>query len=136
MSIPDYDTRFGSRTLAEHAHRCPSSTGDRTPPAPGVDLSVRAVAHVNHGRWIAACPFPDCHGAEYVSFNRRTFFCCECRNAAVQHVPILADLPADSTRAQVDAYLVPRATPAVRNWRPGEPVKQLRDENRLHGVRL
>lgn len=136
MGIQDYDSRFGERSLAEHAYRNPSSVGERTPPADGVDLSVRAAAHVNHGRWIADCPFPGCHGAEYVSVSGGLFFCCECRNLAVGHHPILVELPAESTRAQVEAYLVPRPTPATRNWRPEQPVKELRDENREHGVRL
>lgn len=136
MSIPDYDSRFGERTLTEHAYRCPSSTGDRTPPADGLDLSVEAVAHVNHGRWIAACPFDGCYGAEYVSVSGGLFFCCECRNFAVGHHPIRVDLPAESTRAQVEAYLAPRPTPSVRNWTPEQPVKQLQAENREHGIRV
>lgn len=134
--IVDYHGRFGARTLAAHAARCPSSNGETTPPAPGVDLSVKAVARVDHSRWIAECPFEGCHGAEYVSTAGQPFFCCECRNAAVAHVPILVDLPGEKVRGQVEAYLVARPVPAARNWRPGETVAQLRDENREHGIRL
>lgn len=130
----DWERRFGDRTLAEHAARSPSALMDFTPPAPGVDLTVRATARVCTGRWIADCPW--CAGAEFVNFTDPLFFCCGCRNATVDNHPIRVEVPVEKLRGQVAAYLTARPNPANMNWKPDETVKDLRDENRLHGVRL
>lgn len=134
----DFDTRFPGRDLALHAHKCPSSLGDRTLPQQGLILDgTVAEARVDHGRWIADCPFDGCYGAEFVSITGCIpFFCNECRNAATGGVPIPVVLPDEKMRGQIDAYLSARPVPATRNWTPGETIKQLRDENREHGVRL
>jgi hypothetical protein len=128
--------KFGERSLLEHSQIHPSSVGDITPPAPGVALGIVVEARVSGGRWIADCPTVGCGGAEYVHTDELLLFCCECRNAQVGHQPILVVVPAAKTRAQIEAYLAARPAPATRNWYPAETVKQLRDENRAHGVRL
>lgn len=134
--IVHWADKFGARDLLEHALRSPSSVGDLTPPSPGVTLEVVAVARVNGGRWIADCPTDGCHGAEYVNIDELLFFCCECRNAAVDHHPLRVVIPANGMRQQIEAYLGARPAPATRNWFPHETVKDLRDENREHGIRL
>ena len=137
MALLDFGARFPGRDLRLHAAKNPSSVGDKTLPADGLVLDGPvAVARVDHGRWIADCPTEGCGGAEFVSLAGCPFFCCECRNAATGHVPIPVVLPSEKTVGQVDAYLSARPVPAHRNWSPGEPVAQLRAENRDHGIRL
>ena len=133
----DFDNRFPDRDLGLHAIKCPSSCGDRTPPAAGIVLSGQvATARVDHGRWIADCPTEGCDGAEFVSLNGQPFFCTECRNAVTDNVPIPVVLPDEKTRGQIDAYLSARPLAVTRNWRPDETVKQLQQENRKNGIRL
>jgi hypothetical protein len=134
----DFDSRFPNRDIVAHAYKHPSSTGDRTMPKPGLVLGGPvAVARVNQGRWIADCPTAACGGAEFVSLSEQHgFFCCECRNAATDNVCIPVVLPDEKTIGQVAAYLCARPAPATRNWHPDEPVKQLQQENREHGIKL
>lgn len=138
--IATFEHRFTRKgrvlTRAEIAKRNPSSVGDRTPPAAGVALGVKAVARVDSGRWIADCPTEDCGGAEYVSFDDPLFFCHECRNAAFDHHLIAVTVPGLQKRHDIEAYLVARPVPVTRNWFPSETVAELRDENRAHGIRL
>lgn len=134
--IVHWADKFGDRSLLEHSQRHPSSVGDMTPPAPGVALGVTVEARVNGGRWIGDCPTDGCAGAEYVNLDELLFFCCECRNAAFDYHPIPVEAPAEKARTQIEAYLVARPVPATRNWLPGETVKDLRSENRAHGIRL
>lgn len=135
-TILTFETKFNGRSLLEHVLRNPSSVGDATPPAEVVALGPAVAARADHGRWIADCPGDDCGGAEFVSFDNPVFFCCECRNAEWDHrlLPVL--LPGAKIKGQVEAYLCARPVPATRNWHPSETVKQLRDENREHGIRL
>ena len=134
MPILTWPDKFGARSLLEHSQHFPSSVHDRTPPAAGVALDVTVAARVNAGRWIADCPTPDCHGAEYVDPGALMFFCCECRNAPTAHQPIRVAMPADRLRGQIEKALLERPVPATRNWRTGETVAQLRAENKAHGV--
>lgn len=134
--IVHWADRSGGRSLLEHAQQSPSSVGDLTPPAAGVALGVNLAARVNGGRWIADCPTDGCCGAEFVNLDDPLFFCCECRNAEVAHQPIPITVPAVATRKQIEAYLGARPAPATRNWFPHETIKDLRDENRAHRIRL
>lgn len=145
--IVTFTDKFGDRTLHEHALRSPSFTGDTTPPQEGVVLDVSTDAFVNGSRWVALCPTGGCNGCEYVNVDDPRFFCCNCRNAAYGYVPIRVVLPDERTRAQVEAYLSARPAWQTRNWISSESVasvfgetpqtvRDLRDENRSHGVRL
>lgn len=134
--IVTFEDRYEGRSLLEHAVMNPSSVGDLTAPGDTVALGPAVEAHINHGRWITDCPSDDCTGAEIVSFINPVFFCCECRNAEWEHKPLPVLLPTSEIRAQVESYLVARPSPATRNWRSIETTKQLRDENRAHGIRL
>jgi hypothetical protein len=71
--------------------------------------TMRARAHVNHGRWIASCPNPDCNGAEElhpwsgyqcghtacaVTVHPETVFHCSyCRTVAAVDWPELQKRP-------------------------------------------
>ncbi len=134
MGLMTFTDRFPGGTLREHAARFPSSAGDMSLPKDGVAVDVKAVAHVNAGRWIAACPQPGCGGAEYVNFADPRFFCCECRNAGTKGVPVTVKVPSEKDRAAIEAALIERPVPATRNWAPGETAKQLLAENTANGV--
>jgi hypothetical protein len=102
-------------------------------PANGVLLKApHAVARINHGRWIADCPF-GCMGAEYVDLTNPEFFCCNCRNADVKNHLVPIDLP-PIRRANAIESLLMRRKIVNRNWHPGESLKDLRDENVVYGV--
>lgn len=133
MSLVDWEAKFGARTLEDNAFRFPSSTGDRTLPAPGVDLSIEATARVNAGRWIADCPF-GCGGAEYVDLSNQLFFCCECRNAPVGNAPVRVALAAKDELSTIEASLLERPDPRTRNWTPSEDVSALQIENLDMGI--
>jgi hypothetical protein len=138
MPHPQLQTLEGRFGHAEHrliAAQNPSSFGDRTLPTGAVALGIAVAGHVNHGRWIADCPDPDCGGAELVSFDNPYLFCCECRNAHVQHDLIPVKLPKPGVRGEIEAYLRARPDVASRNW-SGEKVAVLRDENRARKIRL
>lgn len=134
--ILTFEDVFADRSLAEHAFRNPGVGGDRTPLAPGLADAPPVEARVNFGRWIADCPNDACVGAELVSFDRPTFFCCACRNAAAGNQALAVAAPGPQKRHEVESCL--RARPRVenRNWWHGETVAELRDENRTNKIDL
>lgn len=93
-----------------------------------------AVAWVDHGRWLAACPDPNCRapgptgapGIEYVQPGE-PFFCCACANVGVGHRWRLVGWPRN--RAEIERLLAARPYPHQRTWLPGEPVERLEHEN-------
>lgn len=90
---------------------------------------LRIEVRVNHGRWIADCPF--CSGAQMASFTDPRFLCADCGNINVGGKWIRLVWPGDARGIEV-ALLV-RSEPN-RNWRPGETIAALRNENAQHGV--
>ena len=131
MALIDWQGVHGERDLHDVAYENGGKDGQ---PMPHGGLATRHEAHaiVNHGRWIAQCPF--CDGAEYVDFGRPTFWCCSCRNASVsQHlVPLI--WPSALNRAAIEAELMRRPL-ANRNWAWGEEIAGLQAENQAHGVK-
>jgi hypothetical protein len=100
-----------------------------------LDTSVSTHAYVNHGNWIADCPF--CPSAQLISFNDPRFLCASgecCVNAAVKGAYVPVVVPTPSNRAAIEEALLKRPVMASRNWRPGETVPQLRAENKEHGI--
>jgi hypothetical protein len=100
------------------------------PPA-GHTTEHVAVAHVNHGRWIARCPF--CPSAQHVSKNDPRFFCAGCLNAAVDNrtVPVAWT----DKHERIEELLGARPFVTTRNWFPHETLKDLARENKEHGVK-
>ena len=88
-----------------------------------------AVAYVNHGRWIANCPF-GCGGAELA--REEWFVCRECLNAGGNGRIPLAWPAGDDVRA-IEAALVVRPV-LNRNWNPDESIGCLLAENVEHGL--
>jgi len=87
-----------------------------------------AVAQVNHGRWVAHCPF--CDGAELVDLAEPLFCCLSCDNAAAGGRWLMVQFPAPVERALIEAALLARPAARNRNWAPHESVTKLVDENR------
>jgi hypothetical protein len=100
---------------------------------PGVALKApHAIAYVNHGRWLADCPF-NCGGARMVQPNV-DFWCVFCGNAEAGGQGVPVDWPSDAV--QVDDVLRYRALERYRNWIPGETIAVLRKENQDNGQRV
>lgn len=129
--IHHWESYFGARTLAEHAHRHPNSMLDRTPPRDGVGDAV-AVARVSGSCWIADCPSGD-GDAEFVNFSEPRFFCCTCRNARWGHKPLRVEVPKPTLRTEIEDVLLQRPDPRTRNWGPGEDLADLKAENLTRG---
>lgn len=84
---------------------------------------------VNHGRWIADCPF--CTGSEMVWFEELSlFFCFSCRNKAVGGHLLKVAIPKDYKK--IEGILMIRH-PVNRNWQ-GETLSALKAENTKMGV--
>ena len=92
-----------------------------------VNSRVKAIARVDHGRWLADCPF--CTGAEMVSKQDHRFFCHSCLNAEVNGDWIGVQFP--SNVAAIEEVLLERANSTNRHWYPHESVEDLRKENAL-----
>jgi hypothetical protein len=90
------------------------------------------VARLEHGRWLADCPF--CGGAELVSRVRAEFFCLnpECGMAENDGMAMRAVFPGQ--REEIEQLVEGRPAPN-RNWRPGETVAGIKKENKRHGVK-
>lgn len=132
--ILNFDTRFDGADLRVVAARHPSSMRDRTPPSGQTATGPAVVARVSGSAWIADCPTLGCGGAEYVSFDRPVFFCCECRNQAAGNDYLPVVVPKPEKRTEIEAILDARPAPSTRHWYPHETVAQLRAENRAHGI--
>lgn len=96
-----------------------------------VDTKLVVQASVNHGRWVANCPY--CAGAELVDPDDLRFWCLSCDMAANGRRWLRVAMPAN--RAKLEAELVKRRSSANRNWIPGETLAALRRENDTNGVR-
>lgn len=95
------------------------------------DPQLAASAHVNHGRWLVACPF-GCGEHQHASETDRRFFCFTCRNQPVGGVSVPVVWPDE--RDQVEAHLLARPSERNRNWWPHEAPVDLARENTLHGI--
>lgn len=79
---------------------------------------------VNHGRWLVRCPY--CPAANRASRTDLRFFCCECGNADAAGRWLPVAWPPDA--AGIEAALAGRPR-HLRNWFPGETVRDLAREN-------
>ena len=91
-------------------------------------------ARINHGRWIADCPF--CSGAEMVTPTDPRFFCMSCDNREVGGKWLGVRFPKEAN--EIEEILGQRVHSDERNWTPAETVKDLRAEDvaMKKGVRL
>ncbi len=132
--IDTFDLRFPGLSHAEVAARNPSSSRSVVLPTGNVSDTDPVEAFVDGSRWLAKCPTPGCGGAERVNFATLLFFCCECRNAPVDHDYIRVTTPTAKLRGQIETALLERPDWRFRAWLPHEKVADLIAENRAHGV--
>jgi len=84
---------------------------------------AQTYARVNHGRWVADCPF--CSSAVVADPEDPRFFCVHClNNGTGKWVRVV--WPEDF--AAIEAELALRARTTHRNWDPQESLADLRDE--------
>lgn len=105
---------------------------------PTSQIKSRALAHVNHGRWLTLCPrWPDCGNATELQPQQGSWSCGECYAVALVEWPANPD--------ELWAELVRRPDESTRNWYPdghawalaaglpiGQSVADLRDEYEQH----
>jgi hypothetical protein len=127
--IETFTTRFGARTMREHAFRNPSGCGEKGLPTDRVNGAIVLHARVDHGRWIVDCPCEGCNGAELAWGGG--FFCCECRNGDHNGNLLAVKYPVE--RLQIERVLLKRPI-ENRNWHSGESVDDLIAENKEHGL--
>jgi len=89
-------------------------------------------AEINHGRWIAKCPF--CNGAELVDPQDLRFMCCSCFNSKVGGKWLKIEMPDAETKEAVEKALLARPERSTRSWLHGESAKDLEAENDAMGV--
>lgn len=70
-------------------------------PSEVADLAVGA--RVDHGRWLADCPY--CPGAELVDLEDLRFFCLSCYNEAAGGRWLHIVMPEAQQREAIEAYL-------------------------------
>lgn len=87
------------------------------------------LARVNHGRWIADCPF--CTGSEMAWFEQPSLFICfSCRNKAVSGHLLRVVIPKNYLKIE-DILMIRH--PVNRNWE-GETLSALKSENTKVGI--
>ena len=79
------------------------------------------VAAVNHGRWVAECPW--CRDAQRVDLSDPWFYCVACGNAENGHLWVPVKLPA--ALKAIEHALLERSHEENRNWLPHETVVDL-----------
>ena len=100
----------------------------------GLHRRVVATAHISHGRWVADCPTPGCHSADYVSPDDPRMFCVRCENLAAEGKWVKVDFPRSSVIDRIEQELLKRPLAENRNWFPYESLKDLQRENAEHEV--
>jgi hypothetical protein len=91
---------------------------------------VKVYAEVNHGRWVARCPW--CSAALSVSVEDPRFFDPLCHNdRSAQWATVVFPDGWEEIEAVLDRRRVEN-----RNWHPGESVVDLEAENEAHAGEL
>ena len=107
-------------------------TGELYPPG-----QLRAVATVNHGRWIAECPLQcdgqPCSGSECVTEDDKVFLCLSCGNQEINGNFLQVDFPPPGLRHKFELSLAMRPE-QYRNWFADETPNKLAEENRKHNL--
>lgn len=115
-----------------------------------MDSDITASVSVNHGRWLGLCPW--CGKNNYVDPKENLFYCFSCGNNGTGQM-ILAEFP--KNYQEIEKVLLKRAVhgaeqvqnlfiratqvePSIpglyRNWRPGESLAELREQNNSKGL--
>lgn len=86
-------------------------------------------AEINHGRWIARCPF--CSGAEIADYDDPIFMCLSCFNESNGGRFIPVEFPVD--HLEIENELTKRKKTENQNWIPGESLEDIIKETRDKG---
>lgn len=119
--------------VARFAAALSEQVGLEVTPRSDVSEDERAVAYVNHGRWMIDCPF-GCGAAQEADPDWPLTLCVHCWNEPVGGAWIRVEWPSPKTAEKIERMLVVRPDETTRNWRPGETVAMLGQENVDHGV--
>jgi hypothetical protein len=82
-----------------------------------------AYARVEHGRWVAECPF--CSKQTFAALPDPRFFCTECLNVEAGGEFVRLVVPTRDTRDQIELLLAVVPVESCRNWLPGETIAEL-----------
>lgn len=85
------------------------------------------LAYINHGRWVADCPF--CPGAELIFQDDPTFLCLSCFNQEANFKSLSIAFPLNTNK--IEAILEGRPIIGGRNWEPPKTLNALIEENKL-----
>jgi len=115
-----------------------------------LETDLMASAYVDHGRWLAVCPF--CGKSNYADPHENIFYCFACGNNGTGKI-ILVDFPEGFQ--EIEQALVkrpvrgaehimnlfvraPQEEPSIpglyRNWKPGISPGELRKQNKHLGL--
>jgi hypothetical protein len=86
--------------------------------------SQKALAYVNHDRWVANCPTPGCSGAEVVDPDWPLFVCMSGCGVG----PLSVSFPRQ--RVEIERELLKRPARETRHWELHERIADLRRENK------
>jgi len=125
VDLEDLARRGGHETGAAFRRRIAAGRMIRMP----AETVGEVAAEVNHGRWIARCPF--CSGAELVSRVDAVFFCFSCHMEGNGGRAMRVLFPCN--RRQIEVLLEQRPI-HNQHWLPGESKADLARENREHGL--
>lgn len=102
-------------------------------PPPPFDFRLRGEvqAYINHGRWVADCPF--CASAMLCAPSDARFWCVECGNYNNQDAPMAVIFPRNWR--DIEQTLLMRPDARTRNWKAPETIDDLIRENQEHNVR-
>ncbi len=104
--------------------------GSRLPALEESAPKLTVNARVDHGRWLADCPF--CRGAEEVDREHPLFLCLSCWNEPVGGRWVRVIFPRHWQL--IERELSKRPEEPTQNWYPGETVADLRRENAEHAI--
>ena len=105
---------------------------DLVPPPINLPANITPIpARINHGRWIADCPY--CTGAEMVDPNDPVFYCLNYECTRPHNTsPLPVQFPAG--RVGLENALLRRPEMKNRNWFPNETIADLLAENAANGI--
>jgi hypothetical protein len=128
MGVPNNGTDLSPALWAHWRYGPP--VGERVDPAGDTD-SPSVEVFVNQGRWMTACPGPNCGSAQVASETDHRFYCATCENDFIAHLTLPVIWPVE--RESIENLLLPRPV-LNQNWRPGETIEDLINENINYGV--
>ena len=88
-------------------------------------------AHISWGRWCVEC---ECHSAMRLDNREPEIVCIECGVMILVEYPLQARMIEAVLAQRPPVKIGSQWLPNHRNWRPGESLAAIRQENRDHGL--